>query len=66
MTLEEDLALVSAGLDAIGKIVSTLRDAKDGKISAADALAGIDAVSNALAANNAAADAALAARFPKP
>lgn len=63
MSTEEELALVGAAFEAAAKIWAAVRDAKDGKITAADAMAGIDAVHNALAANNAAADAALAAKF---
>lgn len=66
MSIEEELALGSAALDAIGKIWTAVKDAKDGKVTAADALAGIEAVHGVLATNNTAADAELAAKFPAP
>jgi hypothetical protein len=56
--------LVEAGLAAIAQIVATIEAAKAGTVSPATATAAIASFQQSLAANNAAADAALAAKFP--
>jgi len=56
--------LEAAALAAITLIIQHVESAKSGKVDPAVALAGVNAVSAALQANNAAADSALDAKFP--
>jgi len=64
MTLDQEVQLASLAMQAIAKIVEAFVDAKSGAIDPTAALAGIQVLHDAIDANNAAVDAALAARFP--
>lgn len=56
--------LVLAGYDVIKGIIAIVEAAADGKVSPDAARAQIDALAKTLTANDAAADAALRAKFP--
>jgi hypothetical protein len=62
----EVVALIEAGIEAIDQIVQTIKAAKAGTVDPTTATAAITSMNTALAANNAAADAALATKFPSP
>jgi hypothetical protein len=64
MNTDAILALVEEGLDAMEQIIATIRGAKAGMVDPQTALAAIMTMTDALAANDAAADAALDAKFP--
>jgi len=64
VTIDEEIALGSAALAAVEQIVKTVKDAKSGAITPAAALAALQSFDASIAANNAAADSALDAKFP--
>jgi hypothetical protein len=66
MTLEQDIQLAELALEAIAKIIETVRSAKAGTINSDDAITQIAALHDALAANNAAADKAVGEKFDTP
>jgi len=69
MTTEEELALASLAFAGIKQIYNIVEAAKSGSMSASAALAHVqtmlDGLPSAFAANDAAADAVVAKRFPK-
>lgn len=63
MTGADEAELLAAAIEGIAKIVEAVRNAKSGAIDPATALSKIQSVHDALAANNAKADAEEAAKF---
>jgi hypothetical protein len=64
MTAEEALELAGVAWAAVQEIYKLVESAKAGTITAADATASLTSMKSAIAADNTAADAALAAKFP--
>ncbi len=63
MTVEQDIELATAALAVIEKVIATVKDAKEGKVTPEAALAGIKTLHEQLAASDAKADAELAKKF---
>jgi hypothetical protein len=64
MTSDEYAALLPAIIAALKEVVAVLEGASSGKIDPQVALNSLTSFQQSIAANNAAADAALAAKFP--
>lgn len=65
MTAQEEAILVDVLTEMFKEGLSLLANAKSGKVDPNAAIAGASSLRDQLAANNAAADSALDARFPK-
>lgn len=63
MTPDQELAIVTAAIAAIEKIIETVRSAKSGAVAPDVALAAVTKLHDELAANNATADQELHQRF---